>query len=169
MKKPSNSLLLFLVIFLVVTNIGILLYFTGFGRPGHAPRGDHKSFVTGFVQNDLKFSKEQMAALDSLKKTHRSGIRPLFEALGTAKDDFYSLLSNPAVPDSVLQAAADDIGKKQAALDIRFFRNFQEIRQLCTPAQLPAFDSGMPAVAGRMMQPWKKNGGHGQDSLSYRK
>ena len=81
----------------------------------------------------------------------------MFDDLGASKDHFYQLLGKPGIADSVLQAAAADIGKKQAALDLQFFQNFMSIRKLCTEQQLPKFDSVMPNLASKMMQPWLKN------------
>lgn len=158
-NNPRNRILIFLVIFLLLTNIGMLLYFTAFNR-GWGPRnshGDRRGPVTAFLQNDAGFSKDQMTMFDSLKKQHRADIKPLFDNLGKSKDNFYQLLGKPAVTDSVLKAAADEIGKNQAALDLQFFQNFINIRKLCTGQQLLKFDSVMPSLASKMMQPWQKN------------
>lgn len=158
-NNPRNRILIFLVIFLLLTNVGMLMYFTAFNR-GLGPRnnrGDRRGPVTFFLQNDAGFSKDQMAMFDSLKKQHRTDIKPLFDNLGKSKDNFYQLLGKPGVTDSALKAAADEIGKNQAALDLRFFQNFMSIRKLCTEQQLLKFDSVMPSLASKMMQPWQKN------------
>jgi hypothetical protein len=156
MNNPKNRILIFLVIFLLLTNIGMLLYFTTFNRMPKPNHGDRRGPVTSFLQNDAGFSKDQMNMFDSLKKQHRTAIKPLFDDLGKSKDNFYQLLGKP-VPDSVLKAAADEIGKKQAALDLQFFQNFMSIRKLCTDQQLVKFDSAMPSLVSKMMQPWQKN------------
>ncbi|MFT3932339.1 MAG: hypothetical protein QM726_01890 [Chitinophagaceae bacterium] len=168
MNNPKNNRnLIFLVVFLLLTNIAMLLYFTMFNKTEgqHGPnRGERRGPVSGFLQNEVGFSKDQMAMLDSLKKQHRAAIKPLFDELGKSKDNFYQLLGKP-VSDSVLKAAADEIGKKQAALDLQFFQNFMTIRKLCTPEQLPKYDSAMPNISSKMMQPWQKNNGpHKKDS-----
>jgi periplasmic protein CpxP/Spy len=157
MNNSRNRILIFLVIFLLLTNIGMLLYFTAFNRNPKANHGEWRGPVTTFLQNEAGFSKDQMSMLDSLKKQHRTAIKPLFDDLGKAKDNFYQLLGKPVVTDSMLKAASDEIGKKQAALDLQFFQNFISIRKLCTEQQLLKFDSVMPSLASRMMQPWQKN------------
>ncbi|GAC1425354.1 MAG: hypothetical protein NVSMB7_01660 [Chitinophagaceae bacterium] len=158
MNNPNYRILIFLVIFLLFTNIGMLLYFTTFNKPPvKANRGDrYGSGITIFLQKEDGFSKEQMYMLDSLKKQHRAAIKPLFDDLGNSKDNFYRLLGKPGVTDSVLKASAEEIGKKQAALDLQFFQNFISIRKLCTEQQLLKFDSVMPALVSKMMQPWQK-------------
>jgi periplasmic protein CpxP/Spy len=160
MNTSKYRMLIFLVVFLLLTNIGMLLYFTVFDKPDKDARNDKRGpGITAFLQNDLGFSKTQMENLDSVKKQHRNAIRPLFEELGKSKDAFYGLIGQPGASDSVLNAAADEIGRKQAALDRQFFQNFMSLRKLCTANQLPKFDSAMPALASRMVQPWKKNNG----------
>jgi protein CpxP len=158
MNNPRNRILIFLVIFLLLTNIGMLIYFTGFNRMQRGNHGDRRGPgpISNFLQNDAGFSKQQMAMLDSLKQQHRAGSKPLFDDLGKSKENFYGLIGK-SVPDSVLRAAADEIGKKQAALDLQFFQNFMSIRKLCTEQQLPKFDSVMPMLVTKMMQPWQKN------------
>ena len=155
-------MLIFLVALLLVTNMAMLLYFTVFSKPETRVNSRNEKRgpgITAFLQNDLGFTKQQMEQLDSLKKQHRNAIKPLFDALGKSKDSFYLLVGKPGVSDSLLQRASDDIGKKQSALDLQFFKNFASLRQLCTPAQLPKFDSIMPSLASKMMQPWQKNNG----------
>jgi hypothetical protein len=156
-NNPKNSVLIFLVIFLLLTNIGMLVYFTAFNKMPRGNRGDRRGPVTSFLQNEAGFSKAQMDMLDSLKKQHRSDIKPLFDDLGKSKDNFYQLLGKPAVSDSMLKTAAAEIGQKQALLDLQFFQNFMSIRKLCTDQQLLKFDSVMPSLASKMMQPWQKN------------
>jgi hypothetical protein len=57
----------------------------------------------------------------------------------------------------VLKSVASEIGKKQAAVDLQFYQNFQSIRKICTPGQQIKFDSQMPEIAAKMMQPWRNN------------
>ncbi len=152
-------MLIFLVVFLLLTNIGLLFYFTAYNKPEPKAAKTEKRGpgITAFLQNDLGFSKQQMVELDSLKKQHRAAIKPLFDELGKTKDNFYQLIGKPGISDSTLQAAANEIGKKQAALDLQFFQNFTSLRKLCTEQQLIRFDSTMPSLASKMMQPWQKN------------
>ena len=160
MNNSKNRVLIFLVVFLLLTNIGMLLYFTAFEKPfDKGNHGEKRGPVSSFLQNEAGFTKAQMDMLDSLKKQHRAAIKPLFDDLGKSKDSFYQLIGKPGVTDSILKAGADEIGKKQAALDLQFFQNFMSIRKLCTEHQLPKFDSAMPLLASKMMQPWQKNNG----------
>lgn len=159
MNNSKNRILFFLVIFLLITNMAMLIYFTSFEK--HSAKANHsenkRGPVTSFLLNDLGFSKEQMDMVDSLKKEHRAASKPLFDELGKSKDNFYALIGHPGLNDSLLKSAAKEIGERQAALDLQFFQNFISFRKLCTPQQLSKFDSTMPGLASRMMQPWRKN------------
>ncbi|MEO5682600.1 MAG: periplasmic heavy metal sensor [Chitinophagaceae bacterium] len=159
MNQSKNRILIFLVVFLLLTNIAMLLYFTVYDKPSLKASHTEKRGpgITAFLQNDLGFSKEQMARLDSLKKQHRNAIKPLFTELGKSKDNFYQLIGKPGIDEAALKTASDEIGKRQAALDLQFFQNFTSIRRLCTDQQLVKFDSVMPSLATKMMQPWQKN------------
>ncbi len=158
MNNSKYRILIFLVVFLLLTNIALLLYFTAYNKPGPNHFTEKRSpGITAFLQNDLGFSKQQMQTLDSLKEQHRALIKPLFDELGKSKDSFYQLIGKPGISDSTLQAAANQIGKKQTALDLQFFQNFTSLRKLCTEQQLIRFDATMPTLASKMMQPWQKN------------
>ncbi len=157
MNNSKSRILIFLVVFLLLANIAMLVYFTGFNKPGGKEnRGEKRGPITTFLQNEVGFDKTQMESLDSLKKQHRAAIRPLFDGLGKSKDNFYQLIGKPGVTDSLLNASAATIGKKQAELDLQFYQNFMSMRKLCTTQQLPKFDSAMPLLASKMMQPWQK-------------
>ena len=159
MSNVKSRNLLFLAGLLLVTNIAMLVYFVWIKEPGgkkdnrnekHGPR------LSEFLQKELGFDQQQMAAFDTLKKQQWAGMRPYFEDLGRSKDSLYQLVGN--APDSVVRAAAAVVGKRQETLELRFFHNFQAIRDICTEAQRPKFDSLAPAVIRRMMSPQRKPG-----------
>jgi periplasmic protein CpxP/Spy len=169
MNNSRNKVLVFFIALLLLTNIGILFYFIGGRGPGRGSHGDKRGgLVTSFLRNEIGFTKQQMDDFDNLKQQHRTAIKPLFDDLGKSKDSFYVLIGNPAIPDTVLRSAADAIGKKQAALDLQFYQNFQSIRKLCTPEQQIKFDSLMPAIASKMMQPWRRNNASKKDDSARR-
>ena len=166
MNNSRNKWLVFIIAVLLLTNIGLVWYFTGKKplAPKNNTHGERPGSVTNFLKNELGFDAAQMLVFDSLKKQHRADIKPYFDELARSKDSFYQLISKGNIPDSVLNKAAAAIGEKQAVLDIHFFHNFQSLRKLCTPEQIQKFDSLMPGVAARLMEPWRKNNNHRSDS-----
>lgn len=161
MSNVKNRNLLFLVGLLLVTNIAMLVYFVWIKEPqgknnNHNNNGGRGPRISEFLQKELGFDQQQMAAFDTLKKQQWAGMRPYFEDLGKSKDSLYQLVGD--TPDSAIRAAAAVVGKRQETLELRFFQNFQAIRGICTDAQRPKFDSLAPAIIRRMMSPQKKQG-----------
>ena len=159
MTQSKNKVLAFIIAVLLLANIATLIYFIGYKGPyGRGNRGDRSGGMSEFLKKDIGFNEQQLKAFDSLKQQHRSAMRPLFEALGRSKDSLYQLLSYPSVSDSAVDAAAMNVGKRQAEIETRFFHNFSAIRSLCTEEQKPKFDSLVPAAIRKMMMPPRKTG-----------
>lgn len=165
-KVLNNKVLLFIVAILLLANIAILFYFLWMKEPSKKnSRGDwQKSPITVFLQNEIGFSTDQMAAFEKTRQQHRQKMKPLFEDIKTAKVQFYEFLTNPVISDSTLNSAASIIGEKQKLLDLQTFQNFKEIRSLCTMEQQPKYDSLIVNEISRMWFPtWKGNGHQDKD------
>ncbi|MDQ6755479.1 MAG: hypothetical protein M3004_00935 [Bacteroidota bacterium] len=147
--KKNRSLIL-IIIFLLVSNIAILIFFIFLSgdRRGHF-RNDKKGILT-FLQNDIGFNKQQMDQYQKLKDAHMQKIKPFFEEIRSAKDSFYNLLYRDNISDSAITNAATVIGEKQISLDMQMFKYLKTIRSLCTPEELPKFDSQFKTVVERM-------------------
>ena len=76
-----------------------------------------------------------------LRSRQRATGRPLFDSLRISKEKFYALLEQSTVSDSIMHNYADKIAMSQKQLDLQMFNYFQQVRKLCTPQQLPQFDS----------------------------
>ncbi len=68
------------------------------------------------------------------------------------KEDFYYQMYDPSVPDSIINNKAEIIGDQQKELDLFVIRHFKDIRTLCTPEQLPKYDSMLPHIIKRMTE-----------------
>ncbi len=166
-KVFNNKILLFIVAILLLANIAIVFYFVNQRDPDrHSGKPDRqRSPITEFLQKEIGFSTQQLDEFEKTRQKHRQLMRPLFEEIKAAKVQFYGLLTNPSVPDSTLDAAAKKIGDKQLQIDMQTFRNFNEIRTLCTPEQQPKYDSLIVNEITKMwFSPWKGNGRPQRDS-----
>ena len=149
MKSSPNKTLVAIIAVLLVSNIAVLFYFVVMKDSGH--RGEkRRSPMTEFLQKEVGFSDKQLALFDSLKRHHHELVKPLGDDLSRSRDTLYMLMGNPAATDSALRAAATVIGNKQALLELKLFDNFRQIRAICTPAQLPRFDSLAPSLVRKM-------------------
>ena len=145
----NHKLLLLIVGVLLVANIG-LLYFFVFNRPQKPPRPPLANPIEK-VQKEVGLNDEQAALYDSLRTKQFKNMKPLFQDLTKSKEDFFSLIYQPNISDSVLNAYASRIGEKQMALDISTFHYFQSIKALCTEEQKPEMDSVIKQIVKRII------------------
>jgi len=164
MAIAKNKVLLIIVGVLLLTNLGMLLFFVNmkppanrFGRDGKGRQG-----MMEILEKKAGFSKQQLSAYQQLRDQHWVKMKPLLADMRNAKDSFYRLLYVPDVPDSVLKNAAMIIGQKQQAIDLQTFHHFQQVRNLCDPAQRPGFDTLVHQVIYRMSAPFRRDNLHPQ-------
>jgi protein CpxP len=162
MNNSKNRILVFIVVVMILTNIATLAYFLWFKpNAGREDKGErHTGPMTEFLKKDIGFDEQQMKTFDSVKQQQREAMKPLFEDLGKTKDSFYQLLSKPSVPDSQLNTLAAAIGLKQQGIEIQFFKNFKNVRELCTDAQKIKYDSLLPSIVHKLTTPQRRRGTH---------
>lgn len=147
-QLPGNKILLTIIAILLITNVVMLVLFLRIKRPEHQER--KKLGFTEKLKNDVGFTPQQMAVFEPKKKAFWKRVRERFDEIKKTKEDFYHQMYDPTIPDSVIEAKAEMIGKQQKELDLHVIRHFKEIRTLCTPEQLPKYDSLLPALIERM-------------------
>lgn len=160
-SQQKTKSLITIIIFLLITNITMLIFFVLLGKPAerrqrnHEPNGMYNS-----LQNEVGFSKDQLDQYKALREEQMKKVHPLFNEVRSAKKDFYELINSNQVSDSLLNADADSIAQKQKNLDMHIFRYFKNVRGICTDSQTQKFDSLMKKVVVRMIgrpgQPHKK-------------
>src|SRR6185436_19310830 len=119
----NHKLLLLIVSVLLIANIG-LLYFFVFKRPQKPPRttaDEMRKVQIDKVKKDVGLNDEQTALYDSLRSKQFKTMKPLFEDITRSKEEFFSLIYQPAVSDSVLNEYASRICEKQIALHMSIF------------------------------------------------
>ena len=144
MSNPRNRNLLIIIGVLLLTNIAVLVYFLGpkkENKSRHDNPKNNKGFVAEMLQKEVGFTEEQTAEYKQLKEKQRKIVRPMYDDMRNAKDSLFRLLSYPGTSDSVLNTMAETIAQRQKALDLQTFNYFKRLRTLCTPEQLPKYDS----------------------------
>jgi len=169
MAVSRNKIYVSLIGLLLLSNLALVAFFVMNKPEKREVRREHPgSYMKDALKNDVGFTDQQMAEFDKMADQHRQQMRPLFEDIGKTKESFYEMLSQPQTADTVLNQAASQIGDKQKAIDIKIFTHFQNIRQLCTPEQQPAFDSLIQRVVHRMIFPMRR-GDSRKDSAALKK
>src|ERR1700730_16785931 len=160
-----NKIYGLIIAILLLSNIALVAFFV-LNKPERKfiLRDRPGSYMTEALKKEVGFNPQQMTQFEQMASEHRQQMRPLFEEMTRTKENFYKLLSQPPVPDSVLNAAASAIGEKQKLIDQKIFMHFQNIRQLCSPAQQPGFDSLIQRVVHKMVFPMRR-GDNITDSL----
>lgn len=141
MTRQSNKVLLLIITVLLLTNIGVLVYFLKYRQcePEMAkPKG-----ATDLLKEQVGFSDGQLEEYKKIREQQRELIRPMYENMRATKDSLYRLLGDSTVTDGKLDTLASHIGDKQKALDLITFRQFRELRKICLPQQRTLYDSMM--------------------------
>ena len=149
----NNRVLLLITSVLLIANIGLLYYFV-FNKPAHPPRPSEKEMhdmAIEKVKNEVGLNDEQAVAYDSLRTQQFRRMRPLSKDITKSKEDFFSLIYQQGVSDSVLNSYASKIGEKQVELDLSTFHYFQSIKELCKEEQKPKMDSFIKQIVKRII------------------
>ena len=170
----NNKALIVIIVILLLTNIALTTFFLGMKPP---PRKDMRDEpdrppkTSALLKNDLGFTEDQMNQYDSLRKEHWKAIKPLFKEINATKDSFYLNLRDTVINETELDNMADSIGMKQKKIDRLISNYFRSIRDICTPRQMPIYDSLIQKTVKRMISPnWKGEGNRKKpDSTDNRK
>jgi protein CpxP len=149
----NNRLLLLITSVLLIANIG-LLYFFVFNKPDHQRKmgpDEMRKMAIEKVKKEVGLNDEQAVAYDSLRSQQFRNMKPLFQDLTKSKEDFFALIYQQGVSDSVLNSYASKIGEKQMQLDISTFHYFQSIKDLCNEEQKPKMDSFIKQMVKRII------------------
>jgi hypothetical protein len=142
MSIARNKNLLIIIAVLLLTNVGVLVYFLGQKKSDKPDGGEARNLtVTEMLQQEVGFNDEQTAKYKEMKDKQKQKIRPMYDSMRKAKDSLFKLLSYPNTPDSAISKAAEVIAQKQREIDLETFYHFKRVRTLCTPEQYANYDS----------------------------
>jgi Spy/CpxP family protein refolding chaperone len=163
MTDPNKKYkaLVFIIIFLLISNFVLLaLLMSNNSADKKETRHDQKGLHT-MLQQEVGFSDAQLSQYQALRTQQRKTIKPLFNTLRSSKENFYELLYNDTLANSILYKDADSIAATQKQIDLQMFDHFKKIRNICTPQQVPKFDSSIKKVIARMISwPGKSKADH---------
>lgn len=145
--QSKNKTLVFIIVFLLLTNLLVLGYFLFSHNKWKRERG-RDGFVTA-LQKEVGFNDEQVKKFQQLKETSWAEAKKKMDQIRLVKNNLFDLSKQPTVADSVIEKLADSIGKLQKQVEINTFNHFREIRAICTPEQQPAFDSLIKKIINR--------------------
>ena len=129
----KSKFLLFLSLGLFFTNL-FLIWFFVFNPPSH-----YRGLPKNIIIQKLHFDENQRGDYENLIHEHQREIRKYNDELMALKKDLYAGLrkENPAATkDSLIS----EIEKIQIAIENTHYSHFQDIKSLCKPEQMEAFN-----------------------------
>ncbi|MBO9617734.1 MAG: hypothetical protein J7539_01755 [Niabella sp.] len=157
MNPTSRSKsLLFVIIILLITNIALLVYTFVFLKKG--PDEHKKDGFTNVLRKEVGFSDDQIKQFNVLKEKHWATAKADMEHIRRIKQEIFDLTKETSVSDSAVNILADSIATLQKGVEINIFKHLKETRQICTPEQMPKYDSLMKKMI-RQGRPGRPGGG----------
>lgn len=126
----SNKWVFVLVVFLVLSNIGLAI----------VAFSSKKKTDNSFAKQ-VGLTEAQNKIFEERKKAYFSEIKPHWEQVAELKDSLYQHMSDAEVSDSLIESYVAKWHAINRHSDIQLFKHFREMRKECTPEQLPVYDS----------------------------
>ena len=166
MSISRNKPLLFIIGILLITNIALLLYFLNDREPRHSGEKmtGRSGMISGALKSEVGFNDDQIAEYRKIKEEHFKTMRPMMDDIRRFKDSLFRLMGTDSNSDSLVEGLADEVAMRQKQMDLLAFSHFRKVRQLCTPEQLPKYDSLVMKMIRKMGRP-----GKGEQSAKARK
>lgn len=152
MMEKQNRSKVFLVIIgiLLIANIAMLSFFLMKKDNGrNEKRPDRKAMIADFLKKEIGFNQAQLQQYDTLSDRHRDNVRKMYDNHRSSKDNQFKQLAASNFSDSIINNMADQSAASQKIMELQMFNHLKNIRALCTPEQLPKFDSLFVKILNR--------------------
>lgn len=154
----NNKVLVFIIAILLLSNIVLLFFFLSKDeKKKEEPKKSPREHMIEKLRKEVGFSDQQIAQYEDLSNKHKESMKPLFDDIHNTKDSLYKLLQQPVPPDSLFNHYLYMIGERQKIIDQKIFAHFLSLKQLCTPEQVPKYDTVIQRVIKGMINPPKKD------------
>ncbi len=135
------KLLTWLCCGLLLINLGLVWFIFS-----HKPNGGRHDKPKDTVIKKLGFDAQQIVAYEKFIDWHRSEIRRSEGNIVEIKNKLYSTLSNDSAQNQK-DSLITEIGKLQTAIENIHYKHFQDIKQICKPNQIKAFEELTSEIA----------------------
>ncbi len=135
---------------MLVSNIALVSFFLlKKDNSSHEKRPDKKAMISAFLKSEIGFDTVQLLQYDTLSNRHKENMKKMIDSLRTPKDQQFKELAAANFSDSAMNSLAEQSATVQKTMELRMFNHLRKIRLLCTPEQLPKFDSLFGKVFNR--------------------
>lgn len=136
------------IVLLLCLNLGTIGWIILKTRQVRTNRQNPEGFITG----QLMFSPQQQATYQGIRSTFLRSIRPHEDSLRMLREGLYGRLNQPTVPDDNLDALVRQMEQQNSQITRLRFRHWQQVRQLCSPAQQVQFNRFLTFLTRRLTQ-----------------
>ncbi len=150
-NQNKSKVFLTIIVILLIANIAMVLLFLlkKDGDKHGKQRPDRKTMIANFLKNEIGFSTEQLQQYDTLSTVHWENMKIMFDSLRSSKDKQFKELTSGNFSDSVINHVAGQSAVSQKIMELQMFNHLKNIRSICTPEQLPKFDSLFVKILNR--------------------
>lgn len=149
-KQNRSKVFLVIIGILLIANIAMLSFFLMKKDNGrNEKRPDRKAMIADFLKKEIGFNQAQLQQYDTLSDRHRDNVRKMYDNHRSSKDNQFKQLAAGNFSDSIINNVADQSAASQKIMELQMFNHLKNIRALCTPEQLPKFDSLFVKILNR--------------------
>lgn len=150
-KQNRSKIFLTIIGILLVANIALVsfLLLRKDGIKHERQRQDRKAVISNFLKTEIGFDTLQLKQYDILSDKHKENLKKAMDSLRSSKEKQFKELAAANFSDSAMSAIANQSATTQQAMELQMFNHLKRIRLLCTPGQLPKFDSTFGKVLSK--------------------
>ena len=139
-RMYQNLLLTFIGILLLANVAWVFIFVSGVknSRDYHHER---KAAIAEFLQKEIGFDEDQLKRYDSLSTEHEEKTKDITDEIKTNKLLQFKLLGIEGFSDTAINNVVKQISEKHKLIEFQMLQHIKDIRNLCTSAQRPVFDS----------------------------
>ncbi len=140
-REPKSKMLIILIAILFIANM-ITLYILFANKPEMKERPDKRAAAMAFLKDSVGFNEKQLVEYDSLSSRHRRSVKSIFDEMGQRRENTFKDLAKADFSDSAIAGKAALLSEQQKDIEVTILHHIKDIRNLCNPEQLAAFDAG---------------------------
>jgi periplasmic protein CpxP/Spy len=136
----KNKILVVLIVLLLLANMAwLFLYIKKDKQPRREGR---RMFLQSQLEKEAGFSKEQIAQFETLRERQRTQMQPLLDSMEKLRGQVFDIAIKTNNDSSVIRSISQ-VAAIQQKIDLQRLENMREAKRICTPQQIPKFDSLM--------------------------
>ena len=147
--NSRNKTLIIIIGILLAANIALIsmLLMNKGNHPGG--RIDKKTMISNYLKKEVGFTPEQQQQYEKISQGHKDEMRGRFDDMNIQREKIFRQLAASDFSDSAIRVAATAMASQQQGFEEAMLHHLKEIRRICTPQQLSAFDSGFYKIISK--------------------